>query len=343
MFVAHDDGFQEVLGDAPTLVRVVDVEAHEGPVYVAGEDALYFTTPPKRVRDVPQVAIRRLQLDELRFPLEQSRITTVRADANVANGMFRDHDGSLVVCEQGTRTTPARISRVDPATGAAETVVDAFGGFRLNSPNDVVVRSDGTIWFTDPSYGHRQGFRPEPELCDLVYRYDPRSDRLSVAADSFDKPNGLAFSPDERVLYVADNGKPHHLVAFDVRPNGSLHRRRVVAVGAPEHPDGLKVDTAGRIYASAIGGIQVFDPSGNPLGEVSLPGAVNFTFGGPERNVLFITADSAIWAAVLNAKGASPWQSSEPDASSTKQAPRQSPRSPQPTPALAEAASSSQW
>jgi gluconolactonase len=343
MFVTHDECFEGVLGEVPRLVRVADVDAHEGPVYAAGEDALYFTTAPKRVRGVPRVAIRRLQLDGLRFPLEQLRITTVRADANVANGMFLDRDGSLVVCEQGTRTTPARISRVDPATGAAETVVDAFGGFRLNSPNDVVVRSDGTIWFTDPSYGHLQGFRPEPELCDLVYRYDPRSDRLSVAADSFDKPNGLAFSPDERVLYVADNGKPHHLVAFDVRPNGSLHRRRVVAVGTPEHPDGLKVDTAGRIYASAIGGIQVFDPSGNPLGEVSLPGAVNFTFGGPERNVLFITADSAIWAAVLNAKGASPWQSSAPNEFSTTTARTQSPRRQPRSHAIAKAVSSSQW
>lgn len=343
MFVAHDDRFEELLGDAPRLVRVADVEAHEGPVYTADEDALYFTTPHVQVSGAPRVAIRRLQLDGLRFPPASARITTVRADANVANGMFLDRDGSLLVCEQGTRTTPARISRVDPATGAAQTVVDGFGGFRLNSPNDVVVRSDGTIWFTDPSYGHRQGFRPEPELCDLVYRYDPRSDQLSVAADAFDKPNGLAFSPDEDTLYVADNGKPHHVLAFEVRSNGSVHRRRLVAVGTPEHPDGLKVDTAGRIYSSALGGIQVFEPSGLLMGEISLPGAVNFTFGGPDRNVLFITADSAIWAAVLNTKGASPWQSTEPDVSSTKQAPRQSPRPQQPTPAIAEAASSSQW
>jgi gluconolactonase len=342
-FVAHDDRFEELLGDAARLVRVADVEAHEGPVYAADEDALYFTTPPMRFGGIPRVAIRRLQLDGRRFPLEPSRIATVRADANVANGMFPDRDGTLVVCEQGTRTTAARISRVDRATGAADTVVDGFGGFRLNSPNDVVVRRDGTIWFTDPSYGHRQGFRPEPELCDLVYRYDPESERLTVAADSFDKPNGLAFSPDERVLYVADNGKPHHLLAFDVHPNGSLHGRRLIALGTSEHPDGLKVDTEGRIYASALGGIQVFEPGDVLIGEISLPGAVNFTFGGPDRNVLFITADSGIWAAVLNAKGVSPWQSSEPDASSTKQAPKQLPRSPQPTPALAEAASSSQW
>jgi gluconolactonase len=341
-FVAHDERFDEVVGSAPLLLQVAEVSAHEGPVYAPEEDALYFTTVPRRdSRGVPRVAIRRLQLDGLRFPLSPARIGTVRADANVANGMFLDRDGSLVVCEQGTFETPARITRVDPSTGTAETIVDALGGFSLNSPNDVVVRSDGTIWFTDPSYGHRQGFRPEPELCDLVHWYDPASGRSTVAADSFDKPNGLAFSPDERVLYVADNGKPHHLVAYDVRPNGSLHRRRVVAVGTREHPDGVKVDTEGRIYISAVGGIQVFDRSGALLGEISLPGAVNFTFGGPDRNVLFITADTAIWAAVLNAKGASPWHSSEPGVSSTTPEPMPSPRQQPRMPVIAEAVSSS--
>jgi gluconolactonase len=344
MFTSRDERFEDVLSESPRLVRVVDVDAHEGPVYSAEEDALYFTTVPRRdARGVPRTSIRRLQLDGVRLPPAPARLTTVRAEANVANGMFLDRDGSLVVCEQGTFASPAGITRVDPATGAAETIVDGFGGFRLNSPNDVVVSSDGTIWFTDPSYGHRQVFRPEAELCDLVYRYDPRGDRLTVAADGFDKPNGLAFSPGEDVLYVADNGKPHHLVAFDVRRNGSLQRRRVVAVGTPEHPDGLKVDAEGRIYASALHGIQVFDPAGDLIGEISLPGAVNFTFGGPDRNVLFITADTAIWAAVLNAKGATPWQSSEPGASSTTQARGPSPRRPQPTPALAEAVSSLQW
>jgi gluconolactonase len=305
-FVTHDPRFEPVLGDAPQLVRVVETNAHEGPVYAADEDALYFTTLPRRdARGVPQVAIERLALDGVDFPLEADRITTVREHANVANGMALDHDGSLVVCEQGTRRTPARISRVNRVTGSAETVVAGLGGFRLNSPNDVVVRSDGTIWFTDPSYGYLQGFRPEPEVCDLVYRYDPRSDALAVVADSFDKPNGLAFSPDEQTLYVADNGAPHHLVAFTVIERGRhLNGRRVLAVGTPEHPDGLKVDAEGRIYASASTGVQIFDPSGVPLGEISLPGAVNFTFGGPDRNVLFITADTAIWAAVLNAKGA---------------------------------------
>jgi gluconolactonase len=269
------------------VTRVVATDAHEGPVYAADEDALYFTTVPQ-----PDVAIKRLDIGS-------GRITVVRADANKANGMTLDRDGRLVICEQGTSTEPARISRLDRRTAAAETVVDAFEGRPLNSPNDVVVRSDGTIWFTDPSYGHLQGFRPEPRLPDAVYRYDAGTDRVSVVADTLEKPNGLAFSPDESVLYVADNGAPHHLLAFDMA-GGS----RVVAVGAPGHPDGVKVDAEGRIYISSGDGIEVLCPDGRRVGEIDLPGAVNFTWGGRHRNVLYITADTAIWAAVMNEKGA---------------------------------------
>ena len=288
------------------VVYVVDVDAHEGPVYADDEDALYFTTVPRRDGcDGRHVAIRRLQLDGLRFPLERSRLTTLREEANVANGMFIDREGHLYVCEQGSFSEPARISVVDRATGAARTVVDGLGELRLNSPNDVVVHSDGTVWFTDPSYGYLQGFRPEPQLPDVVYRYEPAMDLLSVAARLFDKPNGLAFSPDERVLYVGDNGWPHHILAVDVLSDGRLGPRfRRVAGGMPGHPDGLKVDIEGRIYASAPGGVQVLAPGGQPLAEISVPGAVNFTFGGPQRNVLFITADTAIWAAILDTKGA---------------------------------------
>jgi len=279
------------------LTRVVETDAHEGPVYVTGEDALYFTTQR------PDVAIKRLALDGGRFPLEPWRITTVRAAANMANGMALDAEGRLVVCEQGTLWQPAAITRIERATGGVETVVDAWLGLRLNSPNDVVVKRDGTIWFTDPSYGYLQGFRPAPQVGDHVYRYDPRSGALSVVADGFDKPNGLAFSPREDVLFVGDNGDPHHIVAFDVVDGRRLTRARVIADSTPGHPDGLKVDADGRVYASAADGVRMFDPSGDQVGTIAVPGAVNFTFGGSDRNVLFITADDAIWAAVLTTSG----------------------------------------
>jgi gluconolactonase len=272
--------------------RIVETDAHEGPVYAADEDALYFTTVRRE-----SVAIKCLSLAD-------GSGSVVRADANMANGMTLDREGQLVICEQGTLTAPARISRLDRTTGAVETLVDSWNGLPLNSPNDVVVKSDGTIWFTDPSYGYLQGFRPKPQIGDHVYRYNPVADSLNLVADGFDKPNGLAFSPDERVLYVGDNGAPHELIAFDVEDGARLSGRRVVAASSGEHPDGIKVDSEGRIYASAPGGVQILAPTGELVGEIELPGAVIFAFGGPEGNVLYITTDTAIWAVVLNAKGA---------------------------------------
>jgi gluconolactonase len=284
-------------------VRVAATNAHEGPVYVPAEDALYFTTLPEP-GERPRVDIKRLALDT-------REISVVRADANVANGMALASDGRLVVCEQD----PAAVALVDPATGESETLVDSWGGLRLNSPNDVVVKGDGSVWFTDPSYGYLQGFRPAPEVGDYVYRYDPHGDRLTVVADSFDKPNGLAFSQDESILYVTDSGanqepgsyyvdRPHHIIAFDVLDGRHLGPRRLFAVTTPGFPDGLKVDAAGRVYASAFSGVQIFSPAGDPIGEIELPGAVNFTFGGPDRDVLYVTSDDAVWAVQLDARGA---------------------------------------
>ena len=318
-FIAHDAAFAAVIGDTPRLARVVETDAHEGPVYVAEEDALYFTSLPPPT-DIPapgsrSVAIRRLALDVDRFPLSPEHLATVREPANMANGMALDREGRLLICEQGTRFEPGRISRLDPRTGAVETLVDEWSGLQLNSPNDVVCKSDGTIWFTDPSYGFLQGFKDAPQVGDHVYRYDPRTDRLSVVADSFDKPNGLAFSPDERVLYVGDSGyvhgpndyavnRPHHVIAFDVLDGRHLANARLFAVTTPGFPDGIKVDTAGRVYVSASSGVQVFSPKGDLLGEICLQGAVNFTFGGRDGSTLFITTDTAIWAASLAAMGA---------------------------------------
>ena len=295
-FVVRDAEFEAVLGHAPRLAHVIDVDAHEGPVYVAQEDALYFTTVPQQPG--PGVDIKRLFLKSM-------MVSVVRPDAAAANGMAADHDGRLVVCEQ----LGGAIAAVDALSGARTLLADGF-----NSPNDVVVKSDGTIWFTDPSYGWLQGFRPQPRLRDGVRRYDPRTGGVTTVADSFDKPNGLCFSPDESILYVTDSGanhepgsfepsRPHHLKAFDVLDDGSLARERVFADVEPGFPDGIKVDADGRVYASSFSGVQVFSPSGRLIGEIELPGAVNFCFGGPERDLLFITADTAIHAAHLQAKG----------------------------------------
>ena len=314
-FEVYDPEFAAALGPAPRLALVAETDAHEGPVYIPGEDALYFTTLPRAhgtpAPGTPHAAIKRLALDGLSFPVDPSRVSVLPAPVHMPNGMTLGHDGSLVVCEQGTRAQAARISRVDPRTGQVDSLVDRWRGLRLNSPNDVVVRSDGTIWFTDPSYGYLQGFRPEPQIGDYAYRHDPGSGWLSVVADGFDKPNGLAFSPDEQTLYVTDSGanqepgsyhvrRPHHIVAFDVQEGSHLGPGRLFAVTVPGFPDGIKVDRAGRVYASSFTGVQVFSQAGDLVGQIRLPGAVNFTFGGPGGEVLFITTDTAIWAAVLN-------------------------------------------
>ena len=316
-FVAHDADFHRVTGRTPRLVRVVAADAHEGPVYVAAEDALYVTSLPVGggPDSAPSAAIRRIALDGERFGLGPERVTTVPAAVTMPNGMALAGDGGLVVCEQGGPATPAAISRVDPTTGQRRLVVGEWRGRELNSPNDVVVAGDGGIWFTDPSYGHLQGFRPRPQVGDLVYRWDPVRGTADVVADGFDKPNGIALSPDGTTLYVTDSGanqaagsfhaeRPHHVVAFDVVAGGRrLGARRLLAVTAPGFPDGLKCDGDGRIYVSATSGVLVLSPDGDLLGEICLPGAVNFAFGGPDGHVLFVTTDTAVWAAVLAVTG----------------------------------------
>ena len=181
-----------------SLRPVVQTDAHEGPVYVPSEDALWFTTTGGAVRCLA---------------LDTGEVTDPGVDVVAANGMALDSRGRLAICEQGSRERPAAIRR--HGAGGTETVTDSWRGLPLNSPNDVVVRSDGSIWFTDPSYGFLQGFRPEPKLSDAVYRFDPRSGELDVVADELDKPNGLAFSPDEQVLYVGDSGANHERGSYD--------------------------------------------------------------------------------------------------------------------------------
>jgi len=262
------------------VTRLVDTDAHEGPVYVAVEHALYFTSVP---RPQPYVALRRLDLATF-------EITTVLDGANAANGMTLDAHGRVLVCEQGTRMSDARISRLDLLTGTRRTVVDSYRGLPLNSPNDVVVAGDGSIWFTDPSYGYLQGFRPPPQLPDAVYRFDVETGLLDRVADDFDKPNGLAFSPDERTLYVGDS-EACRISAFDV-VGGHLENQRLFTEIAPGYPDGIKVTPDGRVFSSFGDGIAIFDPEGERIGEIEVPGAVNFTFG----DALYVTTDTAIWA-----------------------------------------------
>jgi gluconolactonase len=304
----HHDALAPAIesGGAPCLLAETD--AHEGPVYVATEHALYFTTAPDFT--TTRNAIMRLRLAGRAYPFSVASLETVRYPANMANGMCLDRHGRLVICEQGTPHTRARIARMNLATCSTETLVEGFDGAPLNSPNDVVVKSDGTIWFTDPDYGALQGFKGPARLGPNVYCHDPATGDTVIVASDLDKPNGLAFSPDERALYVTDSGavqepgsyfpdRPHHIRAFDVVDGRRLRNARLFANVSPGIPDGIKVDPEGCVYVSSASGVQIFAPDGDRLDELPAPRATNFTFGGHRNDVLFILRDRQILQAKL--------------------------------------------
>jgi gluconolactonase len=226
------------------------------------------------------------------------------------NGHTRDREGRLVSCEHSGR----RISRTE-LDGSIVTLVDRYEGKRLNSPNDVVVKSDGTIWFTDPSYGilsDDEGIKAESEIgaCH-VYRFDPVTGIVEIVADDFEKPNGLAFSPDESLLYISDTGfshienGPRHIRVFDVIDGRRLANSRVFADVRPGAADGFRLDIHGNLFASSHDSIQVFAPNGTRLGKIMVPEIIaNCTFGAPERNRLFITASTSLYAIDLLTYGA---------------------------------------
>ena len=237
-------------------------------------------------------------------------VSVFRADSNYSNGNTRDREGRLVTCEHGTR----RVTRTE-YDGSITVIADRYKGKRLNSPNDVVVKSDGTIWFTDPNYGimsDYEGHKGEKEQpgC-YVFRFDPKSGKLAVAADDFVMPNGLAFSPDESILYVAESGAshwpetPNHIRAFKVGKDGGLKGGKEFCRTSAGFPDGFRVDTDGNVWTSAGAGIDCFAPSGDLIGRIGFPQMVsNLVFGGPKRNRLFVTCTHELYAMYVAATGA---------------------------------------
>jgi len=221
-------------------------------------------------------------------------ITTFRHPTGNANGLTLDHQGRLLACEHSGR----RVARMDLA-GKAETIADRYEGKRLNSPNDVVVRSDGTIYFTDPPYGLPHHTEGKELPFNGVYRVDPAG-TLHLLADDFDRPNGLAFSPDERTLYVDDSSR-YHIRAFDVAPDGSLSRGRVWAElkPGPEEkgvPDGMKVDQQGDVYCTGPAGVWIFDPNGRFLGRIAMPEVTaNLAWGDADWRTLYLTGSTSLY------------------------------------------------
>lgn len=296
-FEIYDDRFAAMLPPDAKLVRhFTGMEWAEGPVYFAEGDFLLWS-------DIPNDRIMRYS--------DADGVSVFRQPAGYANGHYRDRQGRLVSCEHGNR----RISRTEP-DGAITTLADNYQGNRLNSPNDLAVKSDGSIWFTDPPYGilsDREGHKADSELdgC-FVFRLDPESGALEIVADDFDRPNGICFSPDERILYVADTGAPGHIRAFDVVNDGGvsgaarLTNGRVFAVVTPGKSDGFRADTDGNIFTSAWDGVQVYSPQSELLGKILVPEqrTANCCFGGPNKKRLYITADKSLYSIALNAVGA---------------------------------------
>lgn len=237
-------------------------------------------------------------------------MSVFRQPSNFSNGNYRDHQGRLITCEHGNR----RVSRTEH-DGTVVTLVDRYHGMRFNSPNDVVIKSDETIWFTDPAYGILAGTKegtPSPHEVpgDFVYRFDPATNDLTIVASDFVKPNGLAFSPDEQRLYVSDTGGSHdphgnhHVRVFDVVDGKKLANGRLFVEINPGLPDGFRFDYQGYLYISSGDSIQVYTEQREKLGRILIPETVsNCTFGGKDKNRLFITAGTSLYAITLNTHG----------------------------------------
>ncbi len=193
--------------------------------------------------------------------------------------------------------------------GTVVTLVDSYQGKKLNSPNDLAVASDGAVWFTDPPYGilsNREGYQRESEIgANYVYRLDPDSGDLRVVGDDFDRPNGIAFAPDEKTVYISDTGGPRHIRALDVNEDRTLSNSRVFAVVDPPASDGLRLDTDGNVWTSAGDGVHVYTPDGSLLGKILVPERVaNLCFGGAMKQTLFITATTSLYSIEVSATGA---------------------------------------
>ena len=268
----------------------------EGPAYFpAGRYLIWSDIPNNRI---------------MRWDETDGSVSVFRDPSNNANGHTVDQKGRLISCEHFSR----RVSRTE-FDGTLKVIADSYRGARLNSPNDVVVKSDGSIWFTDPTYGiimEYEGCRAESQIGNCnVYRWDPETQKIEAMATDYIKPNGLAFSPDETALYITDTGGTHE-------PNGPQHMRRhmldsdgktlgrgeIFATSTAGYFDGFRIDTGNRIWTSAMDGVHCYDSAGSLIGKILIPEIVsNVCFGGLKRSRLFITATSSVYAVYLNVNG----------------------------------------
>jgi gluconolactonase len=274
----------------------------EGPAWFGDQRCLIFSDIPNN---------RMLRWDE-----QTGQTTVFRQPSNYSNGNTRDREGRLVTCEHGTR----RVTRTEH-DGTITVLMDSFNGKRLNAPNDVVVASDGAIWFTDPGYGillNYEGYKAEYELPANVYRLDPQTGKATVVVDDFYKPNGLCFSPDEKKLYIVDTGVTHdddapsHIRAFDVVNGGKkLKGGKEFINMKPGFADGIRCDIDGNLWSSSgwgdrkNNGVLILAPNGEMIGHIHLPEpCANLVFGGRSKNRLFMCGSQSLYALYIEAQGA---------------------------------------
>ena len=273
----------------------------EGPVWLHEDDSVLWS-------DIPNNRMLRWS--------DADGMTVWREGVEFTNGHTRDANGDLLHCSHGLRgitRTPMREKRIFANT-PDKLVVDSYQGKRLNSPNDIIVKQDGTIWFTDPPYGivsNREGYKAASEqIANHVFCFDPATQSLTPVSDWVREPNGLAFSPDECLLYVSDTSAAsdekgnHHIVKFDVAANNRLRNPRVFAVVSPGLPDGFRIDHRGWVYTSSLDSVQIYHPDGTLLGKIHVPEKIgNVCFGGTQRNQLYIAASTSLYRITLHTQG----------------------------------------
>lgn len=267
----------------------------EGPVWFGDQRVLVWSDVPGNV--------------QYRWDEQSGETSIFRKPSNNSNGNTRDRQGRLLTCEHLTR----RVVRTE-IDGTHTVIADSFNGTPLNSPNDIVCKSDGSIWFTDPVFGilgHYEGNKAEPQLESNVYRVDSNG-TISLVAEGINQPNGLAFSPDESTLYVVESrGEPRHILALDVQANGTdLANKRILIDAGPGTPDGFRVDIDGNLWCGwgmgedGLDGVHVFDPNGTLIGRIDLPERCsNVCFGGLHRNRLFMAASTSVYSLYVNTQG----------------------------------------
>ncbi len=273
----------------------------EGPVWVGDGRYLLFS-------DIPNNRM-------LRWLEDTNEVSVFRSPSNYSNGNTRDRQGRLLTCEHDTR----RVTRTEQ-DGSITILADQFQGKKLNAPNDIVVHSDGGIWFSDPGYGimsDYEGHKATFELPANLYRIDPNTHELTAAATDMDKPNGLCFSPDEKKLYVVDTGAAkqpgdlHPIRVYDVEDGIRLKNGRVFVSLSPGSSDGIRCDIDGNLWSATgwgpenFNGVHVFAPDGTLIGKIHLPeGCANLCFGGTKKNRLFMAASQSLYAVYVNTRGA---------------------------------------